>query len=126
MSRLVPYKIALTLPRSRTHCGDPTHKRCHGHATTLRDQLMSSEGVATAATATGAAAAAAAVTPGAVGLVNLGNTSYYAAALQCLSHLPPLTAYFLTDSHLAELNRDNALGTGVSAMPRPRCALSCT
>jgi hypothetical protein len=52
--------------------------------------------------------------PGAVGLDNLGNTCYMNSMLQCLSHVQPLTQYFLDGRHLRELNVDNVLGCGVS------------
>jgi ubiquitin carboxyl-terminal hydrolase 4/11 len=33
------------------------------------------------------------------------------SALQCLSNVPELTDYFLTDEYLHEINEQNALGT---------------
>lgn len=34
------------------------------------------------------------------------------SALQCLSNVPELTRYFLSNLHLKELNENNVLGTG--------------
>jgi ubiquitin C-terminal hydrolase len=41
---------------------------------------------------------------GDVGLANLGNSCYMASALQCLTHTPHLTEYFLRGKHLYDLN----------------------
>jgi ubiquitin carboxyl-terminal hydrolase 4/11/15 len=49
---------------------------------------------------------------GRVGLFNLGNSCYLNSSLQCLSHIKPLTTYFLTGRHQAEINKTNYLGTG--------------
>ncbi len=51
---------------------------------------------------------------GRVGLVNLGNTCFMNAALQCLSHTRHLTSYFLCEDAAweDELNVDNPLGSG--------------
>ncbi|CAB3405922.1 unnamed protein product [Caenorhabditis bovis] len=51
------------------------------------------------------------VTPGQCGLHNLGNTCFMASALQCLSNMPPLRDYFLSDAYIDDLNETNPLGT---------------
>lgn len=48
---------------------------------------------------------------GLVGLVNLGNTCYFNAAVHCLSHTQPLVDYFMSEVYSTELNVKNPLGT---------------
>ena len=48
---------------------------------------------------------------GACGLLNLCNTCYINAGLQCLSHTPLLRAYLLSGRYGREVNRGNPLGT---------------
>uniref|UniRef100_A0A8B9KYV4 ubiquitinyl hydrolase 1 n=1 Tax=Astyanax mexicanus TaxID=7994 RepID=A0A8B9KYV4_ASTMX len=47
---------------------------------------------------------------GATGLSNLGNTCFMNSSIQCVSNTKPLTDYFLSGSHLYELNRTNPIG----------------
>ena len=49
---------------------------------------------------------------GSVGLINLGNTCFMSAALQCLSHSPFLRSYLLQPSnYLSHINISNPLGS---------------
>jgi len=49
--------------------------------------------------------------PGLVGLYNLRNTCYMDSTLQCLSNIPQLRSFFVSDDYLNDLNEDNPLGT---------------
>lgn len=51
---------------------------------------------------------------GACGLSNLGNTCYANSALQCISYMPFLRSYLLSNQYkiCGDLNKDNPLGTG--------------
>ena len=49
---------------------------------------------------------------GRVGLHNLGNSCYMNSSLQCLSHVFPLTSYFLSNRFAAHLNPESRDGTG--------------
>lgn len=47
---------------------------------------------------------------GLCGLSNLGNTCFMNSALQCMSNVPLLTDYFLTQKYKSEINTVNPLG----------------
>eukprot|EP00752_Nemacystus_decipiens_P010349 g9219.t1 len=47
---------------------------------------------------------------GMVGLGNLGNTCYINSSVQCLSHTPLLTEYFLSSAYVNDVNVENKLG----------------
>ena len=41
---------------------------------------------------------------------NLGNTCFLNSSVQCLSHTPLLTQYFLSKAYLNDVNTSNVLG----------------
>ena len=45
------------------------------------------------------------------GLVNLGNTCFFNASIQCLARLKPLYQYVLSDEYLLSINRTNTKGS---------------
>jgi hypothetical protein len=49
---------------------------------------------------------------GRVGLFNLGNSCYMSSSLQCLSHVYPLTTYFLSGKYVADINEVSKDSTG--------------
>lgn len=48
---------------------------------------------------------------GLVGLVNLANTCFLNAAVQCLSAVLPFSRYFLSGAYRADINEQNCMGT---------------
>lgn len=48
---------------------------------------------------------------GRVGLQNLGNSCYLNSILQCLSHIQPLTSFFLSNAYVGEVNEGSLFGT---------------
>jgi ubiquitin C-terminal hydrolase len=48
---------------------------------------------------------------GRTGLNNLGNTCFLSSGLQCLSHVVPLTSYFLSGEYRSDLNVSSKDGT---------------
>ena len=51
---------------------------------------------------------------GLVGLQNLGNTCFLNSSMQCLSHTPLLTQYFLSNAFVNDINKTNVLGHQVA------------
>ena len=51
---------------------------------------------------------------GACGLANMGNTCYANSAVQCMSYMPLLRSYLLSNQFkkFGDINKDNPLGTG--------------
>lgn len=49
---------------------------------------------------------------GYTGLINVGNTCFMASVIQCLSNIPALRDYFLSQDYEADINDENPLGTG--------------
>lgn len=48
---------------------------------------------------------------GHVGIQNLGNSCYLNSILQCMSHLKPLTSFFLCNAYESQLNLEAVFGT---------------
>lgn len=48
---------------------------------------------------------------GKTGLNNIGNSCYLNSALQCLSHIIPLTSYFVSNKYIPHINTKNLDGT---------------
>ncbi|XP_069722823.1 ubiquitin carboxyl-terminal hydrolase 50 [Phaenicophaeus curvirostris] len=61
--------------------------------------------------------------PGLTGLMNLGNTCYMNAILQCLCSVPPLLEYFLSDKYKADIQQDN--DESLTAFGSLMCSLWC-
>lgn len=48
--------------------------------------------------------------PGKTGIINIGNTCFMNSALQCLSSIPPLSDFFLSQRYKNDINESNPLG----------------
>jgi ubiquitin C-terminal hydrolase len=59
---------------------------------------------------------------GRVGLFNLGNSCYMSSSLQCLSHVYPLTTYFLSGRYVGDINEVSKDSTG-GRLVRSACRL---
>lgn len=52
---------------------------------------------------------------GKAGMTNLGNTCFLSSAVQCLSHVLPLTQHILSNAFMDDVNSTNPLGEQASS-----------